>query len=130
MSMQDPIADMLTRIRNAKMAGNKIVDIPVSKTKIAILDVLKEEGYITDYEVSGDVKKSVRVTLKLFEGRPVIDKIKRISKPSLRRYSSAKDLPKISGGLGTAIVSTSKGIMTDSSARNKNLGGEILCEVI
>ena len=130
MSMQDPIADMLTRIRNAQMAGNKTVDVPSSKTKAAILSVLKEEGYITDYEIFGDVKKSIKITLKLFEGKPVIDRISRVSKPSLRKYSSAKELPKISGGLGIAVVSTSKGIMTDSSARNQNLGGEILCEVI
>jgi small subunit ribosomal protein S8 len=129
-SMQDPIADMLTRIRNAQMASSKSVEMPASKTKIAILQVLKSEGFIENYEVLGEEKKTIQVRLKYFQGKPVIDAIRRLSKPSLRLYKSAKNLPKVNDGLGIAIVSTSKGIMTDTMARNQNLGGEILCEVI
>lgn len=130
MSMQDPISDMLTRIRNAQMAKLPTVLIPFSRIKGSILQVLKNEGYIEDFTVLGDSKKSVDVKLKFFQGKPVIDSIRRVSKPSLRQYKSAKELPKVHGGLGTAIISTSKGVMTDKEARAQNLGGEILCEVI
>jgi small subunit ribosomal protein S8 len=128
--MQDPIADMLTRIRNGQMANSLSVEMPSSKTKVAILAVLKDEGYIEDYEILGDIKKTVKVALKYFKGKPVIDVIRRISKPSLRLYKSAKNLPRVNDGLGIAIVSTSKGIMTDNKARGQSLGGEVLCEVI
>lgn len=130
MSLQDPIADMLTRIRNAQSAHMKTVTMPSAKIKVAIAKVLQEEGYILGYEVSGDEKKpELTVTLKYFEGKPVIDTIKRISRTSRRVYKQAKDLEKVLGGLGVAIVSTSRGVMSDKQARQANLGGEILCEV-
>ncbi|WP_026959572.1 MULTISPECIES: 30S ribosomal protein S8 [Aliagarivorans] len=129
MSMQDPIADMLTRIRNGQAASKVSVVMPSSKVKVAIANLLKEEGYITDYAVSGDTKKSLEVTLKYFEGKKVIEKIERVSRPGLRIYKGAKDLPKVMGGLGVAIVSTSKGVMTDRAARKAGMGGEIVCYV-
>jgi small subunit ribosomal protein S8 len=128
--MTDPIADMITRIRNAQKAEKLSVLIPASKTKKAILEVMKDEGYITDYsdaELGG--KPAMKVELKYFEGQPVIDEITRASKPGRRQYSGRDDMPKVSGGLGVAIVSTSKGIMTDRSAREAGVGGEILCYV-
>lgn len=128
--MQDPIADMLTRVRNSLMAKSKTVKMPSSKTKIAILEVLKSEGYISDFNVAGEVKKTITVDLKYFQGKPVIEKIKRVSKPSIRHYKGAKELQQVCGGMGIAVVSTSKGIMTDKDARNSNLGGEIICEVM
>jgi small subunit ribosomal protein S8 len=127
--MQDPIADMLTRIRNGQAASKVSVVMPSSKVKVAIANLLKEEGYITDYAVSGDTKKSLEVTLKYFEGKKVIEKIERVSRPGLRIYKGAKDLPKVMGGLGVAIVSTSKGVMTDRAARKAGMGGEIVCYV-
>ncbi|GGB17587.1 MULTISPECIES: 30S ribosomal protein S8 [Agarivorans] len=129
MSMQDPIADMLTRVRNGQSANKVSVVMPSSKVKVAIANLLKEEGYITDYAVTGDVKKSLEVTLKYFEGKKVIEKIERVSRPGLRIYKGAKDLPKVMGGLGVAIVSTSKGVMTDRAARKAGMGGEIVCYV-
>lgn len=129
MSMQDPISDMLTRIRNGQAAEKVSVAMPSSKVKVAIADLLKEEGYITDYAVSGDVKKSLEITLKYFEGKKVIEKIERVSRPGLRIYKGAKDLPRVMGGLGVAIVSTSKGVMTDRAARKAGMGGEIVCYV-
>ena len=130
MSMQDPIADMLTRIRNGLMAKATSVRMPSSKAKLAILKVLEDEGYILGYSCDDGVKPELNVDLKYYQGRAVIEKIKRISKPSLRVYKGSKDLAQVNGGLGIAVVSTSQGVMTDNSARNQSLGGEILCEVI
>ena len=130
MSMQDPLADMLTRIRNAQMAGKTSVDMPGSKLKNAVASVLKDEGYIADFEARVEgVKPRLRLDLKYFEGKPVIAEIDRVSRPSLRRYSGRDDLPSVRGGLGIAIVSTSKGVMTDRAARAAGVGGEVLCTV-
>lgn len=129
MSMQDPIADMLTRIRNAQMRSITSVTMPLSKIKVSIAKVLKDEGYITDYSVTDDVKAELTVELKYYKGKPVISELNRISKPSLRAYVGAGELPKVRGGLGIAIVSTSKGLMADSSARKQHIGGEVLCTV-
>lgn len=126
MSMQDPIADMFTRIRNGQMAQKVSVTMPSSKLRVAICEVLKAEGYITDFAVSGDVKPVLEVTLKYFEGKRVIDTIERVSRPGLRIYKKKDELPKVMGGLGVAIVSTSKGVMTDRAARNAGMGGEII----
>jgi small subunit ribosomal protein S8 len=124
--MQDPIADMFTRIRNGQMAEKVSVVMPSSKLRVAICEVLKSEGYITDFAASGDVKPVLEVTLKYFEGKQVIDTIERVSRPGLRIYKKKDDLPKVMGGLGVAIVSTSKGVMTDRAARNAGMGGEII----
>ncbi|QWF70269.1 30S ribosomal protein S8 [Methylomonas paludis] len=130
MSMTDPIADMLTRIRNGQSAGKKSVKIPSSKLKLAIAKVLKEEGYITDYKVEANGSHSeMTVELKYFNGVPVIENVKRISRPGLRIYRSKDELPKVLGGLGIAIVSTSNGVMTDRAARAIGHGGEVLCTV-
>ena len=126
MSMQDPIADMFTRVRNGQMSNKVAVTMPSSKLKTALAELLKSEGFIADYEVSGDVKKELSVTLKYFEGKPVIETIKRVSRPGLRIYKKTSDLPKVMGGLGIAIVSTSKGLMTDRAARKAGIGGEII----
>ena len=127
MSMSDPIADMLTRIRNATARMKREVAMPASKLKAEIADILKQEGYIVDYRVDGtDQKKTLVIELKYFEGKPVIEIIQRVSKPGLRRYKSVADLPKVRGGLGTAIISTSKGIMTDKAAKKQGVGGELL----
>ena len=126
MSMQDPIADMFTRIRNGQMAQKVSVTMPSSKLRAAICEVLKAEGYIADYATSGDVKPVLEVTLKYFEGKQVIDTIERVSRPGLRIYKKKDELPKVMGGLGIAIVSTSKGVMTDRAARNAGMGGEII----
>lgn len=130
MSMTDPVADMLTRIRNAQQAKKSDVTMPSSKVKLSIANVLKNEGYIATYDVNDvDGKSVLSITLKYFEGRPVISKIDRVSRPGLRVYKSAKDLPKVIGGLGVAIVSTSKGVMADRKARELGQGGEVLCSV-
>lgn len=131
MNTTDPIADMLTRIRNANSSKHKTVDIPASKMKVAIADILFKEGYIKSFEeISSDVQGTIRVTLKYDEkGNRVIAGIKRISKPGLRVYASKEDLPQVLNGLGIAIVSTSKGIMTDKEARKVGLGGEVLAYV-
>jgi small subunit ribosomal protein S8 len=129
MSMQDTLADMFTRIRNAQRSGHAAVAMPSSKQKIAIAEVLKEEGFIGSFAVEGDVKKVMTIDLKYFEGKPVIESIKRISRPGLRQYKGAQELPKVSGGLGVAIISTSKGVMTDRAARAAGIGGEVICEV-
>ncbi|WP_100658703.1 30S ribosomal protein S8 [Alteromonas flava] len=126
MSMQDPIADMFTRIRNGQMAQKVAVTMPSSKLRTSIAKVLKDEGYITDFAVSGDVKPTLEVTLKYFEGKQVIDTIERVSRPGLRIYKKKDELPKVMGGLGVAIVSTSKGVMTDRAARKAGMGGEII----
>jgi small subunit ribosomal protein S8 len=128
--MTDPIADMLTRIRNGQSAGKVDVSMPSSKAKNAIAKVMKDEGYITDYSVSEEGKKPVlTVTLKYFEGRPVIDNMKRVSRPGLRIYKGKGEIPKVLNGLGVAIVSTSAGVMTDRQAREAGRGGEIICTI-
>jgi small subunit ribosomal protein S8 len=128
--MTDPIADMLTRIRNAQQANKVDVKMPSSKVKISIAKVLEDEGYISSYNVSDVEGKSIlTVTLKYFEGKPVIAEINRVSRPGLRVYKSADELPRVVGGLGVAIVSTSKGVMADRKARALGQGGEVLCAV-
>tara|TARA_R110002049_G_scaffold61194_1_gene163305 strand:+ start:1463 stop:1852 length:390 start_codon:yes stop_codon:yes gene_type:complete len=128
--MTDPVADMLTRIRNAQQAKKSDVTMPSSKVKLSIANVLKNEGYIATYSVSDiDGKSVLSIALKYFDGKPVISKIDRVSRPGLRVYKSAKDLPKVIGGLGVAIVSTSKGVMADRKARELGQGGEVLCSV-
>lgn len=129
MSMQDTLADMFTRIRNGHMAEKAHVAMPSSKQKVAIAAVLKEEGYIADFAVEGEVKPVLSVELKYFEGKPVIEEIKRVSRPSLRIYKNASELPKVADGLGIAIISTSKGVMTDRAARKAGIGGEVVCTV-
>ena len=129
MSMQDPIADMLTRIRNGQSAAKVSVAMPSSKQKVAIAKLLKEEGYIADIKVSGDVKAELEVELKYFQGKPVVELIQRVSRPGLRIYKKRGELPKIMNGLGIAVVSTSKGVMTDRAARKAGMGGEIICYV-
>ena len=131
MSFTDPIADMITRIRNAQLRTLSTVIIPNSKFRARILDVLKGEGYISDYKFLSDKnnKGSLKIDLKYYNGLPVIKEIKRVSKPGRRIYTRADSLPKIQSGLGIAIVSTSMGIMTDNDARSKNIGGEIICRV-
>ena len=129
MSMQDTVADMLTRIRNGQMAEKVAVTMPSSKMKVSLAEVLKQEGFITDFSIEGDVKPTLTVELKYFEGQPVIEKIKRVSRPGLRIYKNADELPKVSNGLGVALISTSKGIMTDRSAREAGIGGEVICTV-
>lgn len=130
MSLTDPIADMLTRIRNALAAAKSDVSMPASKQKLAIAKVLKDEGYINDYSVQdADGKATLVIGLKYFEGKPVIESIKRVSRPGLRVYNGKDDLPKVMGGLGVAIVSTPKGVMSDRVARAGGHGGEVLCIV-
>lgn len=129
MSMQDPLADMFTRIRNAQMAEKATVSMPSSKMKASVANVLKSEGFIEEYSVSNGSKPSLEVVLRYFQGRPAIEKIKRCSRPGLRQYKSTVDLPTINSGLGVAIVSTSKGVMTDRAARKQGVGGEVICTV-
>ena len=130
MSMTDPVADLLTRIRNGQRAAKTEISLPSSKLKVAIVNVLKDEGYVADVVVSEQDKKPVMtVKLKYFQGRPVIETIRRVSRPGLRIYRSKDELPKVIGGLGVAIVSTSKGVMTDRQARAQGQGGEVLCIV-
>ncbi len=129
MSMQDTLADMFTRIRNGHMADKKAVTMPSSKMKVSVAEVLKNEGYIASYSVEGDVKPLLTVELKYFDGKPVIEEIKRVSRPGLRIYKAANDLPSIAAGLGVAIVSTSSGVMTDRAARAAGIGGEVICTV-
>ena len=129
MSMQDTLADMFTRIRNAQMATKETATMPSSKLKVQVSRVLKEEGYIADFAVAEGVKPELTVTLKYFEGKPVIEHIQRVSKPSLRRYMGKDNLPKVADGLGIAIVTTSNGVMTDRAARQAGVGGEVICTV-
>jgi small subunit ribosomal protein S8 len=130
MSMSDPIADMLTRIRNAQLAEKLSVAMPSSRVKVSIAQVLKDEGYIEDFKVRDeDGKSTLEVALKYYAGEPVIEKIERVSRPGLRIYKGRDDIPKIMNGLGIAIVSTSKGVMTDRKARATGIGGEVLCIV-
>ncbi|GGA90107.1 30S ribosomal protein S8 [Neiella marina] len=126
MSMQDPIADMFTRIRNGQAAKKVAVKMPSSKLKVAIAALLKEEGYITDYSVAGEAKPELEVVLKYFQGKEVIETIQRVSRPGLRIYKKKGDLPKVLAGLGVSIVSTSKGVMSDRAARKAGMGGEII----
>ena len=129
MSMQDPIADMLTRIRNGQAANKVAISMPSSKLKVAIANVLAGEGYIESVKVIEGVKPELEITLKYFQGKPVVESIQRISRPGLRIYKRKDELPKVMGGLGIAVVSTSKGVMTDRAARQAGLGGEIICYV-
>jgi small subunit ribosomal protein S8 len=130
MSMTDPISDMLTRIRNGQKARKVSVSMPASTVKEAVASVLQDEGYITGYESSGEgAEKTLSVELKYFEGTPVIEKVQRVSKPGLRIYRGKDELPKVLGGLGIAIVSTSAGVMSDRQAREKGIGGEVICVV-
>jgi len=130
MSMSDPIADMLTRIRNAQSANKSKVSMPSSKLKTQIANLLKEEGYVSSVETtSADAKAELTVSLKYFEGKAVIEELKRVSRPGLRIYKNAEELPKIRNGLGIAVISTSKGLMTDRAARKAGVGGEVICYV-
>jgi len=127
--MQDPLADMLTRIRNGQQAAKVDVTMPSSKLKVSVAVVLKNEGYITDYSVAEGVKPELTVELKYFEGRPVIAELDRVSRPGLRNYAGKDGLPTVRGGLGIAVVSTSQGVMSDRAARAQGIGGEVLCTV-
>mgnify|MGYP003584399189 FL=1 len=129
MSMQDPIADMLTRIRNGQAANKVAISMPSSKLKVAIANVLAAEGYIESVKVLEGTKPELEITLKYFQGKPVVESIQRVSRPGLRIYKRKDELPKVMGGLGIAVVSTSKGVMTDRAARQAGLGGEIICYV-
>ena len=129
MSMSDPIADMLTRIRNAQMTEKTTCEMPSSKVKVAIARVLKDEGYIDGFKVAGEQKPVLEIALKYYAGRPVIEKIERVSKPGLRIYRNKDAIPPVMNGLGIAIVSTSHGVMTDRKARATGVGGEVLCFV-
>ena len=129
MSLSDPIGDMLARIKNAQVRNHRKVSLPASKFKSKIADVLKSEGYIIDYKINDDVKPTIEINLKYNSGNPVINTIERVSKPGRRIFSSASSLPKINNGLGIAIVSTPKGVMTDIDARKQKVGGEIICKV-
>ena len=129
MSMTDPIADMLTRIRNAQMVEKATVEMPSSRVKVAIAGVLKDEGYIVGFRVTEEAKPVLEIALRYHGGRPVIEKIERVSKPGLRIYRGKDDIPRVMNGLGIAIVSTSRGVMTDRKARASGVGGEVLCIV-
>ncbi|MEI4260102.1 MAG: 30S ribosomal protein S8 [Candidatus Dasytiphilus stammeri] len=129
MSMQDPISDMITRIRNGQAAKKLFISMPCSNIKISIAEVLKSEGYIDKYNIKGDLKKELVIKLKYLLGKAVIENIQRISRPGLRIYKRSKNLPKVMSGLGIAVISTSRGIMTDRNARKAQIGGEILCYV-
>ncbi|CAM3913074.1 30S ribosomal protein S8 [Avibacterium volantium] len=129
MSMQDPIADMLTRIRNGQAANKIVINMPSSKLKVAIANVLAAEGYIENVKVLEGAKPELEITLKYFQGKPVVESIQRVSRPGLRIYKRKDELPKVMGGLGVAVISTSKGVMTDRAARQAGLGGEVICYV-
>lgn len=129
MSMQDPIADLLTRIRNAQRASHPEVSLPCSSAKVAICKVLQEEGYIDGYSVEEGAKPTLSISLRYHNGDPVIEEISRVSRPGLRVYKACDDLPKVRGGLGVAIVSTNKGLLTDRAARAAGVGGEVVCTV-
>ena len=129
MSMSDPIADMLTRIRNAQSVEKAVVTMPSSKLKVAIAQVLKDEGYIDGYAVRGEAKPELEIALKYYAGRPVIERIERVSRPGLRVYKGRHDIPSVMNGLGVAIVTTPQGVMTDRKARASGIGGEVLCFV-
>lgn len=130
MSLQDPISDMLTRVRNAQKASKVNVVMPSSSQKVNIAKVLESEGYISSFKVSDDTKKELTIELKYYQGKPVIESIKRISRPGLRIFKSKDELPSINGGLGIAIISTSSGLMTEKQARAAGHGGEVICSVV
>jgi len=127
--MNDPISDLLTRIRNANCALLPVVDVPHSKMKESIVGILKREGYVADYAVEGKVPKTIKVKLKYQGKKSIIEGLRRVSTPGLRRYVGATEIPRVRGGLGVAVVSTSEGLMTDVQARRKNIGGELICYV-
>ena len=129
MSMSDPIADMFTRIRNAQMVEKSAVTMPSSKLKVAIAQVLKDEGYIEGFAIKGDAKAELEIALKYYAGRPVIERIERVSRPGLRVYKGRHSIPQVQNGLGVAIVTTPQGVMTDRKARATGVGGEVLCYV-
>lgn len=130
MSMQDPISDMLTRIRNGQMASHREVNMPSSKMKCAIAKVLQQEGYIHSFSIDGDDKKpTLNIVLKYFNGKPVIETLRRVSKPGLRKYAGSSDIPKVLDGLGITLVTTSKGVMTGAEAKRQGHGGEVICFV-
>ena len=129
MSMQDPIADLFSRINNAQARGKASVVVPSSNKKISLVSLLKDKGYVGSFNVSDGTKPEIEIELKYFEGAPVIKELKRISKPGLRQYSNKKEIPEINGGLGIAVVSTNKGLMTDQEAKEAGLGGELICSV-
>ena len=129
MSMSDPIADMLTRIRNAQMVAKPSVSVPASNIKVAIAQVLKDEGYIDNFAIKGDAKAELEIELKYYAGRPVIERIERVSRPGLRVYKGRDAIPQVMNGMGVAIVTTPKGVMTDRKARATGVGGEVLCYV-
>ena len=129
MSIQDPIANLFSSINNAQARSKEFVTVPSSTKKMALLHMLKEEGYIHSYSASEGTKPEIEIKLKYFEGSPVIKELKRISKPGLRQYSNYKDLPQVNGGLGIAIISTNKGLMTDRQAREEKVGGELICSI-
>ena len=130
MSMSDPIADLLTRIRNAQMVAKATVSVPASNIKVAIAQVLKDEGYIDDFAIRGEAEKpQLEIALKYYAGRPVIERIERVSRPGLRIYKGRNDIPQVQNGLGVAIVTTPQGVMTDRKARASGVGGEVLCYV-
>jgi len=129
MSIQDPIANLFSSINNAQSRAKESVVVPSSTKKVALVEILKKEGYLGAYSVSEETKPQLTIKLRYFEGLPVIKKLKRLSKPGLREYSGFKDLPSVNGGLGVAIISTNKGLMTDQQAREAELGGEVICSV-
>tara|TARA_B100001250_G_scaffold237195_1_gene203783 strand:- start:789 stop:1181 length:393 start_codon:yes stop_codon:yes gene_type:complete len=129
MSMQDPIADLFSRINNAQARRKASVFVPSSNKKISLVSLLKDKGYVDSFNVSDGDKPEIEIKLKYFEGSPVIKELKRISKPGLRQYSDKKGIPEINGGLGIAVISTNKGLMTDQEAREAGLGGELICSV-
>ena len=130
MSLQDPISDMLTRVRNAQKANKVNVVMPSSKQKVSLAAVLKNEGYVTDFSVSDGAKKELTIELKYYLGKPVIESIKRISRPGLRIFKAKDELPSVNAGLGVSIISTSRGLMTDKQARAAGHGGEVICSVV
>lgn len=129
MSIQDPIANLFSSINNAQSRAKESVVVPSSTKKVALVEILKKEGYLGAYSVSEEIKPQLTIKLRYFEGLPVIKQLKRLSKPGLREYSGFKDLPSVNGGLGVAIISTNKGLMTDQQAREAELGGEVICSV-
>ena len=130
MSLQDPISDMLTRVRNAQKARKVNVKMPSSKQKVSIATVLQEEGFISSFSITEDIKKILTIELKYYQGQPVIETIKRISRPGLRIFKSKDELPTVNAGLGISIISTSQGLMTDKKARAAGYGGEVICSVV
>lgn len=127
MSLQDPIADMLTQIRNGQMSNKEVVEVPASQKKLALLQVFEDEGYILGFKLIEDSKPRIKIRLKYYNNKPVIEKIQRVSRPGLRRYKGKDELPKVMGGLGITVISTPQGIMSDKKARELGQGGEVIC---